>query len=193
MVELLTHTDNPTERLKEYYGQCYQKAINIKTLEKLLHHESVLEHISYTFKIKCSRIAHLQFVRHRIASYTSQSHRYTEINLDDLSYFIPRRVKELGLEDEWKKDCGSIYTMYQKWIYLGLLKQDARYLVNDGCAITFVTTMNLRTLINFFALRTDEHAQEEIRVIAMEMLALVLETVPELKETLENIITHHLN
>lgn len=41
-------------------------------------HGSPLEHCSYTFLVECSRICSHQLVRHRIASYTQQSMRYTE-------------------------------------------------------------------------------------------------------------------
>lgn len=41
-------------------------------------HTSVLEHAVYTFETICSRICSHQLVRHRIASYTQQSMRYTE-------------------------------------------------------------------------------------------------------------------
>jgi thymidylate synthase ThyX len=72
MVKLIRHTENPEELLKESFGKCYQTDVNINTVIKHLKHESVLEHVVFTFDIKCSRIAHLQFVRHRIASYTSR-------------------------------------------------------------------------------------------------------------------------
>jgi len=41
-------------------------------------HTSVLEHAVYTFETVCSRVCTHQLVRHRIASYTQQSMRYTE-------------------------------------------------------------------------------------------------------------------
>ena len=41
-------------------------------------HTSVLEHAVYTFEAVCSRVCSHQLVRHRIASYTQQSMRYTE-------------------------------------------------------------------------------------------------------------------
>ncbi len=41
-------------------------------------HTSPLEHCSYTFEAVCSRACSHQLVRHRIASYTQQSMRYTD-------------------------------------------------------------------------------------------------------------------
>lgn len=41
-------------------------------------HGSPLEHAVYTFEAECSRVCSHQLVRHRLASYTQQSMRYTE-------------------------------------------------------------------------------------------------------------------
>jgi thymidylate synthase ThyX len=48
--------------------------------------------------------------------------------------------------------------------------------------------MNLRSLINFFALRTDDHAQEEIKNIAYKMEGKVLETLPNLADAITRLI-----
>lgn len=187
MVKLITHTPNPEELLKQSFGKCYQTEVNINTVIKHLKHESVLEHVNFTFDIKCSRIAHLQFVRHRIASYTSQSHRYTEPVLDDLIYFIPSNFPE-ELLDEWEQDMKNQYEIYKKWRDYGLKKEDARYHLPDATAINFEVTMNLRTLLNFLSLRTDNHAQEEIKEIAYNMQKLAFETMPNLRPYLVKLV-----
>ena len=187
MVKLIRHTENPEELLKESFGKCYQTDVNINTVIKHLKHESVLEHVVFTFDIKCSRIAHLQFVRHRIASYTSQSHRYTEPTMEDLYYFIPSSFPDEYL-DEWEQDLKNQYDVYMKWRSRGVKKEDARYHLPDGTAINFQVTMNLRSLLNFFVLRTDIHAQEEIRWVADEMMGLVFNTMPNLKHHLKMLV-----
>ena len=187
MIKLITHTPNPEELLKQSFGKCYQTEVNINTVIKHLKHESVLEHVSFTFDIKCSRIAHLQFVRHRIASYTSQSHRYTEPTANDLIYFIPSNFPDEYL-DEWEEDMKNQYEVYKKWRDKGLKKEDARYHLPDACAINFQCTMNLRSIINFLSLRTDPHAQEEIRLLANGMKTIVFDTMPSLKPHLEQLV-----
>lgn len=187
MVRLVTHTPNPETLLRESFGKCYQTEVNTATVIKHLKHESVLEHINYTFDIKCSRIAHLQFVRHRIASYTSQSHRYTEPQEIDLLYFIPSSLPD-ELLDEWEQDMINQYAVYKKWRDKGLKKEDARYHLPDSVAINFQVTMNLRSLINFFALRIDPHAQEEIRAVANQMMEIVLESLPGLGDAIEQLV-----
>jgi thymidylate synthase ThyX len=48
--------------------------------------------------------------------------------------------------------------------------------------------MNLRALLNFWKLRTDKHAQWEIRELANRMLELVLDVLPNLKESILEVI-----
>jgi thymidylate synthase (FAD) len=187
MVKLIRHTENPEELLKESFGKCYQTDVNINTVIKHLKHESVLEHVVFTFDIKCSRIAHLQFIRHRIASYTSQSHRYTEPHYLDLYDFIPSEVTDDDIP-EWIDDMLNQYKIYMKWRRKGFKKETARYHLPDSTAINFQVTMNLRSILNFLALRTDEHAQEEIREIAEVMQNIVMKTMPNLKDVLLKLI-----
>lgn len=189
MIKLITHTPNPEELLKQSFGKCYQTEVNINTVIKHLKHESVLEHVVFTFDIKCSRIAHLQWVRHRIASYTSQSHRYTEPSPSDLIYFVPDVMKSDEDFEEWCNDMLNQYKVYEKWRNKGYKKEDTRYHLPDACAINFQCTMNLRTILNFLALRTDSHAQEEIRNLAIAMEKIVFDTMPNLSKHLSVLVT----
>ena len=188
MIKLITHTPNPEELLKRSYSQCYQKEINYEKMIQFLKHESVLEHINYTFEVKCSRIAHLQWVRHRIASFTSQSHRFTEPSSSDLYHFIPKEVLENDDVDEWIKDMEEQYKIYEKWRRKGYKKETARYQIPDSCAISFQVTMNLRSILNFLSLRTDKHAQEEIKKEATNLMEVVFDTMPNLKPHLEALV-----
>ena len=52
-------------------------------------------------------------------------------------------------------------------------QEDARYVLSNACDTKIVMTMNVRSLYNFFALRTCTRAQWEIRELATEMLRLV--------------------
>ena len=193
MIKLITCTSEPEKILQDAYSKCYQKQIKVENMVKVLKHESVLEHITYSFDIKCSRIAHLQMVRHRLASYTSQSHRYTEPTKEDLTYFIPDVIKSDKDYNEWVEDMENQFKVYKKWIDKGYKKEDARFHLPDSCAINFQATMNLRSILNFLSLRTDTHAQEEIRILANEMKEIVFETLPNLKGALNKLIEDKQN
>ncbi len=59
-------------------------SMDAESAEKWLHiivtggFTSVLEHCKYTFEVVCSRVCSHQLVRHRVASYTQQSMRWSE-------------------------------------------------------------------------------------------------------------------
>ena len=53
--------------------------------------------------------------------------------------------------------------------------------------------MNLRSLLNFLALRTDKHAQREIREIAEDMENIVVGKMPNLKDALFKLIEDKQN
>ncbi len=193
MVKLITHTPEPEKLLAESFAKCYQSEPKISTVVKFLKHQSVLEHVNFTFDITCSRSTHTQIVRHRLASYTSQSHRYTEPTEEDSYYFIPYEIIELSdeLTKEWVDDCKAAFNTYKKWRSRGVKKETARYLINDGVAIHFRMTINLRSLMNFLTLRLDNHAQQEIKEIAKQMKMLAFDTIPELSPHLSEILNNN--
>lgn len=193
MVKLITNTPNPEDLLAGSFAKCYQSKPKIEVVAKFLKHQSVLEHVSFTFDIKCSRLTHTQIVRHRIASYTSQSHRYTEMTEQDTYVYIPNEIASLPSEMqlEWLDDCKESFAKYKKWRERGIKRESARYLINDGVGIEFRMTINLRSLINFLSLRLGSHAQEEIRMISNEMKNLAFDTMPILAPYLEEIIVEN--
>lgn len=170
-----------------------------------LGHESPIEHISFTFGIEgVSRTLTHQLVRHRIASYSQQSQRY--VKLDQFEYIIPPAIEEdeeakrLFIEamekdqEYYDKITDILYEKhYKTYMKTGKYKEkearskaekeaieDARYIFPNACETKIVFTMNARSLMNFFRLRTCERAQWEIRQLATEMLRKVKEVYPSL-------------
>lgn len=149
-------------------------------------HLSVCEHASFTFMIEnVSRVTTHQLVRHRMASYEQQSHRY--VALKDLSYLQPDSVTEIEKEDEdvakmmkvWR---GSTQMLSDMLRSKGVPDEDIRYLYPCGVPSNIMVTMNGRELLHFFALRRCSRAQWEIRYIADEMARIVQETAPVMFE-----------
>lgn len=172
------------ELLVHAFSQCYQKKANINVVMKHLDHQSVLEHVSFTFEIELSRVAWDQLIRHRIASYTAQSHRYTDIKQNDFIFFIPSDIKEEHIS-EWLIDLNNNYLIYKKWRDKGYKRETARYQATIGVSIKATVTYNLRSLLNLLKLRTDDHAQEEIRIFAEEIWKQVKPLFPNLADELE--------
>lgn len=65
-------------------------------------HESVIEHVSLSFKVVTNRAISHEIVRHRLASYSQESTRYCAYHKDkfsnELSYIMPSFVKDIYKE-----------------------------------------------------------------------------------------------
>lgn len=182
--------------------------LNDKNIESFLNllidlnHESPIEHISFTFAAEgVSRALTHQLVRHRIASFSQQSQRY--VKLSQFEYIIPPSIEnnkeakqlfERAMEED-QKAYDEITNIlfeehYKKYIEQGLSEkearsksekesiEDARYIFPNACETKIVFTMNARTLLNFFRLRTCNRAQWEIRELAILMLKEVKAIYP---------------
>lgn len=189
-LKLIRHTTNPEELLTHAYSMCYKSTPSIEAVIRNLKHESVLEHVTYTFEIKLSRVAWEQQVRHRIASYTAQSHRYTEPSMEDCYYYIPKSIEKAGIDavEMYVESCVDLYDAYRRLREEGVDKQDARYILPKGVAISALVTINLRSLINFWALRLAPSAQDEIKELAKLMWDEVMPTLPNLYQYIKELI-----
>ncbi len=76
------------------------------------NHFSPWEHSSYTFMIEgCSRVCSHQLVRHRIASFTQQSMRYTEASLREMALYLASKLK-MNCPEKPKKGDREAYKCY---------------------------------------------------------------------------------
>lgn len=148
-----------------------------------LGHESPLEHASATFLISgVSRSLSHQLVRHRIASPTQKSQRY--VKESNFEYVVPDSIKEKGLADVFEKQMNTIQGFYDYWIEQGILRQDARYVLPNACTTTLYFSANLREWRNIIKLRSDKHAQWEIREMSNRILFYLYEIYPIIFEDL---------
>ena len=209
-VKILTHTPNLEDVITSAGKLCYSKVgvdeISkkstkedterfVKMLSDMGHH-SPLEHVSFTFAVEgVSRALTHQLVRHRIASYSQQSQRY--VNLEETFDFVyPNAIINEGLSSEYAEIMDYIHSKYvdltqkleEKYLAKGMDKrsankkaiEDARYVLPNACETKIVFTMNVRTLLHFFEKRCCVRAQEEIRLLANEMLRQCREISPTL-------------
>ena len=191
-VRLLAHTPEPEKVIALSARLCYSKA-NIEDLEKNftddkikvflqkiidLGHESVLEHVSFTFGIEgISRACSHQLVRHRLASYSQQSQRY--VNFDNIEYVIPDTIKNnRELCEKFKNFMKEISKFYKEMLDKNIPAEDARFILPNSCTTKIIVTMNLRELKHFFKLRCCNRAQWEIRKLAIEMLKILKNKIP---------------
>ena len=161
---------------------CYASEPNLSVLKKTIAsgHESVIEHVSFTFKIEdVSRSLLAQLTRHRIASFSVESQSY--VDMRNVQYVVPESIKKnpvcLKL---WKNLMDVISDAYSAFVDAGIPKEDARSVLPNAACTSIVLTMNARELRHFFSLRCCNRAQWEIRGVADAMLAICKRVAPEL-------------
>lgn len=143
-------------------------------------HLSPFEHTVFQFHIKCPLFVARQWMRHRIASYNEISARYTEVKEE---FYIPEafRIQDLvnrqgsietkDLDQEmllkiYKESINASYSAYKKLLEAGVAREMARAVLPVSQYTQFHWTINARSLLNYIDLRSDSHAQYEIRCYA---------------------------
>ena len=158
------------------------KVKHLIELLKSLGHESVFEHVSFTFRIEgISRVCSHQLVRHRMASFTQQSQRYVPLNPE---FIIPESIENSEFKDEVKDVMENARNLYKKMVEKGIRKEDARFILPQAVETKIIVTMNGRELRHFISLRAEKDAQWEIRNLAKEMLKEAYKVAPILLEDL---------
>lgn len=157
-------------------------------------HGSVLEHACYTYAVEgCSRVFTAEMNRHRAGVAISEgSLRY--IRFDDIPWWMPLSLRpcdndspELAFKKGqtaalFVKAFQNAESTYKELVQLWDLDNEKNFdvkkkitsclrrIIPMGVATGGVWTMNIRALRHIIALRTSEHAEEEIAYI-MGMIA----------------------
>lgn len=199
----LCYSSSDISTLQE--GLTEEKVTNFIDMLMSLGHESPVEHVTFTFGIEgISRACSHQLVRHRIASYSQKSQRY--VNEEKFNYITPPEIDKdfdaLVLYDEcmdYIQDCYErirdiLITRHERKLVLEkglevaeahkqatkLANEDARFVLPNACETKIIVTMNVRSLLNFFAHRCCNRSQWEIHNVANEMLKLCYQVAPHI-------------
>lgn len=208
-VDLIAYTPNPLDVIYTAMRCCYNAGTpnemyknrsnysyedKIKLVNRVIgsHHWSTIEHVSLTFAIAgIDRNCSHQLVRKRIASYSQQSLRYTNIakdcDLADLTGFrFGQRPTEEKIEfasryytDVNEKNCEHyISTLYDYCVAVenGMKKEEARNLLSSNVRTNLVMTVNLRSFLDLLGHRCCTRAQKPIRILANKMKEAVKAT-----------------
>ena len=150
-------------------------------------HKSVLEHLVYTFDIDgISRACLQEVARHRMASYSVKSTRYTLKELKELPDILVDGFfsDDVKLAEDFvvltgDKDIDGVTIhnlgMLQKLIKMGKANDKTKYCLPEAYKTSLTITINARSLQNFLVLRTSPSALWEIGDLAMAMY----EALPE--------------
>jgi len=154
---------------------------------KLIHylmrhrHGTPFEHVEFTFRVRAPLFVVHQWERHRMASYNEESGRYIELRPD---FFTPK-VDRAGIGEDaddsieiMREHWQLSFDMYKLFLSRGMDKELARIVLPASLYKEFWWTTNARALMNFISLRTEGHAQEEIRKFGDAVEAIFLRATP---------------
>ena len=156
-------------------------------------HGSVLEHASVTFfLVNVSRIVTHEVVRHRAgAAYSQTSGRY--VRNDEISYYIPKDIYDYDegghvlatftdafqqMEDNARKLASASNIASKPFSLKKRLTSAFRRIIGNGQANHIVVTANHRAWRHMIEMRTDPHAEEEIRVVFADISRQLRERFP---------------
>ena len=156
-------------------------------------HASTLEHLHYNFYIKgISRALLQELARHRMASLSVKSTRYTLKELKSEVEFTPKDIdrakKYLVFTDVALVDEMSIKALenLRKVLIQGISNDKAKYCLPESYKTELTWSVNARSLQNFLSLRSSKSALWEIRELAHK----IYEALPqEHKYLFEHCIT----
>ena len=156
-------------------------------------HGSVLEHGTVNFIFSdVSRVVTHELVRHRTGTAISQeSLRF--VRLDTLSAYVPLHIREseAGMEifartfeqlESIQRELARLYEIDEAGNFSEKKKLTSafRRMAPIGVATTIGWSCNFRTLRHVIEMRTDPHAEEEIRLLFGQVYHLVKERYPNL-------------
>jgi thymidylate synthase (FAD) len=157
-------------------------------------HGSVLEHASFSFVLhNISRVTTHELVRHRPGTAVSQeSMRF--VRLSDIPFWFPEWAQA---DDELMKRATAVLDQleeFQRWMagHFGLDEDGVKFSAKkhrtsfmrrfapEGLATGLVWTANVRTLRHTIEARTDQGAEEEIRLVFGKIGELMRAEAPAL-------------
>ncbi len=125
-------------------------------------------HGFFSFWTVMSRVASHQFVRHRRLSFTQRSGRYTRPD----GFIFPRTVNE-EIRELMRRHAVRSREIYDDLLARGVRKEDARYVLPAALKTALFVSGRQSDWHHFLELRTDVHAQDEIRRFALVVARVV--------------------
>lgn len=189
------------------YDAAWRAGENEKSDTKLINylwknkHTTPFEAVTFTFEVKAPIFVFRQWHRHRTQSYNELSGRYAELAEE---FYLPS-VKDIGVQDtknkqarivgvepedvdefnnrmveidEYQHHCQEAFSLYKDLLTRDWPRELARMVLPLSTYSHMFCTMNLRNLFHFITLRSDPHAQYEIRVYSDAMLKLIEPIIP---------------
>lgn len=215
-VNLVDHMGNDesiVRNARQSFNQDGRTGIDVAGDSKLVNylwkhrHTTPFESVCFTFEIKAPIFVFRQWHRHRTWSYNEVSARYTELPEE---FYVPRpgvvglqskdnkqarTIEEVDAANYHKRAneidtyeglCRLSFSRYKDLLAAGWPRELARMVLPLSTYSRMTGTVNLANLFKFIELRSDGHAQYEIRVYSDAMLELIKPIVPEAVKAFTN-------
>lgn len=155
-------------------------------------HLTPFEHAVLKFHVKAPIFVARQWFRHRSSSYNEESQRYAEVA--EQFYFPEKwraqsRTNKQGSEpspaiddgterESLMRTCNQAMVAYRQALERGVAKEMARLHLPVNVYTSFYWTVNARNLMAFIKLRSEKHAQWEIRQYSNALWQLFAPAMP---------------
>ena len=168
-------------------GKCWDKPSkdgpNLERIERVANknkHASTIEHLVYSFEIDMSRACLQEFARHRMASVSVKSSRYTlkellQYELATTHTILDKFLVSTGVPSIDNSNVDKLRAIIGE-LRKGTSNDLVKYGLPEAYKTSLVWTVNARSLQNFLALRTSKAALWEIREIAYAVYQQIPET-----------------
>tara|TARA_Y100000588_G_C14281508_1_gene937695 strand:- start:20336 stop:21232 length:897 start_codon:yes stop_codon:yes gene_type:complete len=180
------------------YGKGTSKVSQDRGLIRYLmrhRHSTPFEMVEFKFHCKMPIFVARQWVRHRTANINEYSLRYSEAR-DEFYYPDPEHIQlqsalnkqgRMGempeelkqkVQDYFKEISEKSFTMYSELNDAGVARELARAILPVNLYTEWYWKNDLHNLLHFIGLRSDSHAQYEIRVFSDAMAQSVKDVAP---------------
>ena len=210
LVDSMDGDDAIVQAARVSYGQGTSKVSQDRGLIRYLmrhRHTTPFEMVEFKFHCKMPIFVARQWVRHRTANINEYSLRYSEardefyfpdpehiqfqsaLNKQGRSGEVPLELKQKVL-DYFKEISERSFTMYQELNEEGIARELVRSLLPVNIYTEWYWKNDLHNLLHFIGLRSDSHAQYEIRVYSDAMAVSVKAVAPFAWEAYQDYVVH---
>lgn len=210
LVDSMGGDDAIVQAARVSYGQGTSKVSQDRGLIRYLmrhRHTTPFEMVEFKFHCKMPIFVARQWVRHRTANINEYSLRYSEardefyypepehiqfqsaLNKQGRSGEVPAGLKQKVL-DYFKENSERSFALYQELNEAGVARELARSLLPVNIYTEWYWKNDLHNLLHFIGLRSDSHAQYEIRVFSDAMAHYVKEKAPFAWEAYQDYVVH---
>lgn len=191
-VELKHITPDAEAYIGEAAAQCYDSSTEREACIRRAAHCMSVSHLATLrfahadFEISgISRVASHQLVRVAHAGILQRSQRY--VKETRVEYIDPPALADMPpyLQHFWKTTQRDAEAIYLRAIEHGMKKEDARYILPQGCTTSLRICGNFQMWHDLLANRTAKKAQWEVREVAQEILRQLNQHAPHVFQLTE--------